>query len=312
MDRHTEGFEVFVAVVDAGSISAAARALQVPRETLSRRFGRLEERMGVRLAHRGPRRLALTPAGATLYERATRIVQAAVEAEEAVRRLDDVPRGLLRVSAPSGAASQLITGMLVTFLEAYPEVQVELLSTNRFVDLIGERVDVALRGGEVTDPNLIARRLWSAKLVAVAAPAYLDVVGRPTEAADLSALSCVLGSGGGERPVRVWPCFDGGTVAVRGRFACSELDAMLVAAIRGVGVALVPRPAAEEALARGELEVVLEGVVGRQTWMSLVYAERALMPAKLRAFVDHATTWFRNVTVDDASRARFRSSPGSV
>ena len=170
MAESTEGFETFVSIVEAGSISAAARALGVPRETLSRRLLRLEERLGVWLLHRSSRQLDLSPAGEVLFGRVRPLVLAAREANEAVRALDGEPRGLLRVSVPPGGGGLAMAELARGFLTARPKVELELLATTRHVDLIGEGFDVALRAGEVTDPRLVARRLTQNRLVGVAAP----------------------------------------------------------------------------------------------------------------------------------------------
>ncbi len=310
MRESAEGFEVFTAVVDAGSISAASRALGEPRETLSRRLGRLEQRLGVRLLHRSSRRLTLTPAGQTLYERASRLVLAAREAERAVRHLDDRPRGLLRISLPPGGAQLQLDDMLIDYLRRWPEVRLEVLETGRYVDLVAEGVDVAMRGGPLRDANLIARRLWRSDLVAVASPGYLDRRGRPAVADDLTEHDCIIGMAGGERPEATWPLRDGGRVRVGGRLTTSDPNTRVRAAIAGFGIALVPRPIAAVRARPGELEHVLEGVVGTAISMALVYVERDFMPPKVRAFIDHVTRWFKQR--DPVGRALREQAAGSI
>lgn len=292
MQEAAEGYEVFVSIVDAGSISAAARETDAPRETLSRQLARLEERLGVRLVHRGPRRLVLTPAGETLYTRARPLVVAAREAEAAVQRLDDTPRGLLRVSVPPGGGASFVAELALPFLDRHPEVRLELLATSRHVDLVAEGIDVALRAGTIRDPNLVARRLWSSQAIAVASPGYLDRRGRPASPADLPAHDCLLGMDGAERGHRAWPLFDGGEVAVSGRMVSNDLGVLLQAALADHGIALLPAPFAVDGLTAGALEQVLPDVLGTATSMAVVYVERALMPAKVRAFVDHVVAWF--------------------
>ncbi len=293
MHEASEGFEIFVAIVDAGSISAASRQLEVPRETLSRQLGRLEERLGVRLVHRGPRRLVLTEAGHTLYERARRLVVAAREAQEAVRHLDDTPRGVLRVSAPPGAAAVFLGELVLGYMERWPEVTVELVVTSRFVDLVAEGIDVVIRAGGGLEPNWIARRLWSGQLVAVASGAYLERHGRPQTVEALAAHNCVLGMAGTERAKHSWPTCDGGQVEVSGRFSCNDLNAHLLAALRGHGVALLPDRGVQQAIEEGRLEQILPGVLGGEVGMWLVYLERTFMPPKVRAFVDMALVYFQ-------------------
>ena len=292
MQESTEGFEAFVRIVHHGSISAAARALGMPRETLGRQLARLEDRLGVRLLHRGPRRLVLTPAGQTLFARAEPLVAAAREAEAAVRALDDVPRGRLRVSVPGGTGGATIMPLVLGYMQRHPEVRVELLATNRYVDLIAESVDVALRAARTLEPSLIARRLWRSALIAVATPAYLERHGRPATLADLAGHRCIVGMAGAERPAPAWPLLDGGELPITDPWlVCNAIDAQVFAVRAGAGIGVMPRALVERALARGHLEPILPDRIGGEMAMSVVYVERAFMPPKVRAFVDHAVEW---------------------
>ncbi|MGK0360023.1 MAG: DNA-binding transcriptional LysR family regulator [Bradymonadia bacterium] len=285
-----EDFDAFVAIVDAGSISAAARALGVPRATLSRQLARLEDRLGVRLLTRTTRALVSTPAGEALYPRARRLLAAATEAVDVVQRLDDVPRGRLRVSC--APAQMPLLGMLIgEFIQAFPEVQVEVETGTRFVDLITEQVDVALRGGVVREPNLIARRLLSTDLLAVASPAYLERAGTPMRPVDLRAHACLQGFQAGARPATAWPLSGGGKIRVDGPLVSNDLMVLLGATLTGLGVALLPRALVATRVAEGALVPVLDGQVGIEVSLSLVWVERALLDAKVRAFIDMAVQW---------------------
>lgn len=274
----------FAAVVAKGSISAAARSLGLPRATLSRRLSGLEEELGVRLLHRTSRRMVLTPAGEELHRRARRLVADADEAWAAVRRLDDVPRGLLRVSGTTAFLNQLV----VAFLEEFPEVQVEVRSTTRHVDLVGEGVDVALRFGEVRDPNLIVRKVAAGRRRVVGAPAYLERHGTPSSAHDLAHHTCLLGFGGAFGPERRWPLVAGGDVEVGGRLAANDIGVLAAAARAGIGLALLPDAAVADSVRSGELVVVLDGVVEADASVNLVYADREFIDPKVRVFVDRA------------------------
>lgn len=287
-----DGLALFVAVVDAGSISAAARALGQPRETLSRRLSAWEDGLGVRLLHRSTRRLQPTRAGETLLARARPLLAAARESLAEVRLLDDVPRGLLRVSVPPGGGAAFLGSVFATFLAAHPEVQMEVRALARHVDLVGEGYDVALRAGSIADPNLIARRLWSADVVGVMAPALAARVGLPATPEALEGLPCILGFGGGESPLRRWPLRDGRTVPVQGRLASDDLGLLLAAAEGGAGVALLPAPLVAAPLAAGRLLPVLPSVLGAQAAMSVVTVERTRSAPRVRAFVAHVVAWF--------------------
>lgn len=280
----------FIAVVEASSISEAARALGTPRASLSRRLAHLEGVVGVRLIHRSTRRLVLTRAGEELYRRARLVVRDAGEALDAVRRHDDRPRGLLRVSVPP-VLGDAVTGGLSAFLRAWPEVELEVLATTRHVDLVGERFDCALRAGTVYDGALVARKLWDAELLAVASPAYLQR-GAPADVDALTSHDLLLGYTAGEVPERAWPLRDGGRVALRGRLVTNDLNVRVHAALDGLGVALLPLALVEEAIAEGRLVPVLRDVVGARSSLSLVYPERNWLDPKVRAFIDHMAAWF--------------------
>ncbi len=216
-------------VMQAGSISEAARIMGLPRATLSRRMARLEADLGVRLILRRTTKLALTHAGEELLRRAKRVVADADEAWDAVRRLDDTPRGLLRVSM---AGSHFLT-LFTDFLCDFPEVRLEVQSTTRHVDLLAESVDVAMRIGPVKDQDLIARRLHTDRLIVVAAPEYLNRMGTPQKATDLTKHICIVGFAGEWTPNNIWPLWKGGTISVGGRLSANEIGLIREAAIEG-------------------------------------------------------------------------------
>ncbi|MEM6928831.1 MAG: LysR family transcriptional regulator [Myxococcota bacterium] len=293
-----DGLTDFVAIVDAGSVSAAARTLDVPRATLSRRLSRLEDRLGVRLVHRTTRKLAPSPAGEELYRRAGLILAQAREAEEAIRRLDGVPRGRLRVSSVPIGQEMRIADLFLSFLERWPEVELELSSTPRHVDLVAEGFDCALRGGIVRDQGLVARTLRGSKVLAFASRGYLARWGMPETPLALADHACLRAFDAiSARPVNRWPCLDGTSVRVSGRLVSSEMGLLLAATLRGDGIALMP----EEVLLslrpeqREDLVAVLPDAVGMKGRLSVVYPERQHLDPKVRAFVDHAVEYFAQV-----------------
>jgi DNA-binding transcriptional LysR family regulator len=293
----TDGLEGFVEIVERGSLTAAADVLGLPRSTLSRQLSRLEERMGVRLLHRTTRRVVPTRAGEELFRRARRIVDEAREAVEAVRRHDDVPRGLLRVTAPP-SYDEMLAEPILSFLAAHPHVQVELDASSRTVDLVAEGFDVAIRGRAVAGSNLIVRSLLRADAVAVASPAYLDARGRPSSPGALAGHDLILGADGGGAPERTWPLRDGGTVAVQGRLSTNDVLLRRAAAVRGQGITMLPHPMTVAGLRDGRLEPVLPEALGTRGAASIVYPERAFLQAKVRAFVDHLVAWAERLPPD--------------
>ncbi|MEN0066376.1 MAG: LysR family transcriptional regulator [Myxococcota bacterium] len=293
-----DGLTDFVAIVDAGSVSAAARVLDVPRATLSRRLSRLEDRLGVRLVHRTTRKLAPSPAGIELYRRASRILDEVREAEEAVRRLDGIPRGILRVSAvPVG--DPRYADLFLSFLEAWPEVELELSTTPRHVDLIGEGFDCAVRGGIVRDQGLVARHIQSSRVSAWASDRYIARRGQPRSLGELADHECLRTFDAiSARPANTWPRLDGGGVAVSGRLATSEMAVIVRGIIRGDGIGMVP----EEVLkslpddVRETLQPILHDVLGMSGRLSVVYPEREHLDPKVRAFVDHVVAFLSSPT----------------
>jgi DNA-binding transcriptional LysR family regulator len=274
----------FVRVVTEGSISRAAAVLRTPRATVGRRLERLEEDLGVRLLRRTTRRVALTDAGRVFFEHATRAIAAVEEARSAVHRSTDVVRGDLRVAAPPLNPS--LRGVIVAFAAEHPAVRLQVRTGTEHVDLVASGYDVAVRATSQLAPGLVMRRLHRDPLVAVASPAYLDARGRPAQVADLAAHDCVVGFDKGDVPASHWVATDGARVQVRARFTSNDLGLLVHAARAGLGVALLPRSSVETSLRRGELEVVLPDVFGREITVAVVYPEKAHLPPAVRAFVD--------------------------
>ena len=282
-------FDVLVAIADTGSLTAAAHRLGLPRPTLSRRLTKLEEDMRTRLVNRTTRRTTLTEAGQELYRHARPIVAAVEAANDAVQARDGVPRGLLRVSVPNGG--MLIANMLAGFAVAYPDVQMEVVTAARHVDLVGEGFDIALRGGQLRAQSLVTRQLRSSRVIGVASPEYLAQHGTPIAASDLAHHRCLVGFTAGEYPHRSWPLLNGDTTPVVSVLAANDPQVLLAAALRSVGIALLPDQFAKAALERGALVPVLAGVLGVRTGLWLVYPEKRLMLPRVRAFIDHVVAW---------------------
>lgn len=307
----TEGFGEFVAIVKAGSVSAAARELRVPRATLSRRLARLEERLGVRLLHRSTRRMKATLAGQELFRRASRLQQEAREAEAAVRQLDDVPRGLLRISTPPLGGTRELGATLLRFLQAWPEVELEVSASLRHVDLLEEGVDVALRAGRVRNPALISRRLFQSRRHVYAAPTTLEKYGTPQTLADLARFDCVSGWDPVTlQSMREWPLIEGGTVPVTGRLATNDLQLALGAVLDHGSLALLPSQII--ALRAPDAAVpVLADLVGSEAHIWVVYPERAYLDPKVRAFVDHMVIEVPSIWRHDDEVGVGRSADGA-
>lgn len=279
----------FARAVEVGSLSRAAAELGVPRATVSRRLQRLEQRLGTRLLRRTTRSLALTPTGEAFYRHARIVLDAVQSAEASVRHTEDAIAGDLRVSVPPMLDAGFFA-MLVAFAKAHPAVRLQVHFSSRHVDLRRDGYDVALRASSSLEPGLVARTLGRTPLVAVASPEYLAEHGTPRRRKDLAHHRCLLGFARGELPQTHWP-IGGAQVHVAGTFFTNEVSLLADAAVRGLGIALVPRMLVEAQLDRGTLVQVLPGILEDESRISIVYPERELVPPQVRAFVDAVVAW---------------------
>jgi DNA-binding transcriptional LysR family regulator len=275
----------FVKVVQSGSFSAAARQLGMPKSTVSRRVSELEDQVGARLLQRTTRTLSLTDAGRLFYEHALRIVAEVEEASQAVGRMQASPRGLLRVTAPLSFG--VLGPIVAAFLDEHPEVQVELVCTDRQVDLVEERFDVAIRAGRLADSSLVARSLGTIKRVLVATPSYCKEHGTPKAPAELERHACIV-FGAGTAP-NVWTLEAGGKVAevrVVPRLMVNDFEIMRAAALAGVGIAWMAEFACAEDLRKGRLRHVLPEWCAAEAPLHAVYPTSRHLSPKVAAFID--------------------------
>jgi DNA-binding transcriptional LysR family regulator len=274
----------FTQAVEAGSLSRAAAGLGIPRATLSRRLARLEQRLGARLLRRTTRSLRITDAGEALYRHARIALDAVREAEASVGRSDATVRGNLRVALPPVVAGPFLD-LVAEFAAAHPQVRLEAYASTRHVDLHRDGYDVALRAGTLFEPGLVARTLARFEFVAVASPAYLKAHGTPTSPRDLRRHRCLMGFARGELPETHWTA-GGRKIHLEGAFFSNSPAMLARAAERGLGIAFVPSLAVGSQLARGELVVVMPGLLRAEGRIAVVYVERELVPPAVRAFVD--------------------------
>jgi len=280
---------VFVQVVTSGSFTAAAEAMGLSKGAVSKYVARLEEHLGARLLNRTTRKLTLTEAGERYFERAHVALAELVAAEAEIAELSDAPRGRLRVSAPTFYGVEILSKLIGPFLKRYPEVDLDVVLDNRFVDLVAERFDVAIRFQAPRDSSLVMRKLTEIPIVACAAPSYIEARGQPKTPVDLREHDCLLYSvaarpndwlfrSAGGRPL---------AVPVKGRLTSNDDHALRQAAVDGLGVLFMPKLFIEDALASGALTQLFPDEAGRSVTLGLVYPSRAALPAKTRAFVDY-------------------------
>lgn len=293
MDR-LSAMQVFIRAADAGSFSAAARQLGVGQPAISKTVAQLEELLGARLIVRTTRKIALTEDGRRFLEAARHAVDAADAAARSVSARGAAPSGVLRIAASVAFARLQIVPRLAAFLARYPEVEIDFVLSDRFVDLVEEGIDIAIRIGELKDPGLVARRIGEMSRITVARPDYWDRRGRPAHPADLAHHDCVVFTGLATGDL--WP-FEGpeGTieVKVRGRVRASTSDAMREAVLEGLGVGVTPYWMWRDEVQSGALERVLIDFEPTRRPIQAVFPERRLVSAKVRAFVDFLAEEFR-------------------
>jgi DNA-binding transcriptional LysR family regulator len=294
MTGRLEEMDAFVAVAGAGGFSAAATRLGTSTSQLSRRVADLETRLGARLFHRTTRALALTEAGAAYLESASRLLDDARAADEAVAGLHGALTGTIRLSAPLSFGTDHLAPALNGFMARHPHLAVDLLLDDRSVDLVGEGVDLGLRvSGAMVDSGLVARVLRPVELMIVASPAYLDEHGRPDRPEALVHHVCLVYR---NRPVAEQWRFDtpDGPRQFRGpeRMRADNGTVLLGAAISGLGVAMLPDFIAACALREGTLERVLPDVALPASALRLVYPPVRRLSAKVRALADYLADAF--------------------
>ena len=276
---------VFVRVVRAGSFSEAARQLGVPKATVSRKVSELEGRLGARLLQRTTRKLSLTEAGRVYFDRTAPSITEIEEAEHSVRQLQAVPRGTLRVSIP------LMFGMLgpivAEYLELYPEVQVEIVCTDRKVDLVDERFDAAIRTGALADSTLVARKLGTSRAALVAAPSYCKRRGEPRTPAEVTTHECIV-FGAGTSPA-LW-ILEAGTkrseVRVTPRLAVNDMEIMRSVALAGAGITWLPELFCGADIRKGRLRQLLPDWCMAPVPVHAVYPTARQVSPKVVTFVD--------------------------
>jgi DNA-binding transcriptional LysR family regulator len=286
---------VFVRVVERGSFTRAADELELSRAAVSKYLSRLEARLGARLLHRTTRRLTLTEAGAALFEASQGALERIEEAEESIARLQKEPRGRLKVSAPMGFGILYLGEAIAEFLRTYPAMSLDVRFDDRFVNLVEEGVDVAIRIGRLTDSTLVARKLGSVRTLACASPHYLAEHGEPESPEDLAAHNCLLYSY--SSTANVWRFTAPGgreiPVAVTGSLRTNNGIAECEAAVAGLGVMVVPAFYAARPIREKKLKRILANYQLPELGIYAVYLQREHVPPKLRAFVDFLVERFR-------------------
>ena len=300
--------EIFSRVVSAGSLSGAGRELGLSPAVVSKRLRKLEDRLGTRLLQRTTRQVALTEAGQGFYERVVAIIAGIEEAEAFVTRRSTQPRGTLKISAPTSFARMHIAPHLGAFMRQNPDLSINLVLSDDFVDIVGDGFDLAIRIAELSDSSLVARRLAPVERVLVAAPSYLSEHGLPQSIEDLERHVCLP-----QHNNEAWR-LEGphGAIVYRaeGPLQTNSSEVLREAVIAGMGLALRSTWDIGAEIASGRLvRVMPEFAASKSVAIHAVYPSRRFLPAKVRLFIDYLADLYGPVPYWETASSNAKSTP---
>jgi DNA-binding transcriptional LysR family regulator len=306
MDK-LEAMNAFAKVVAAGSYAEAARRLGLTRSAVSKAVMELEQLLGARLLDRTTRRVTPTEAGLAYYERAAAILADVEETEIQISRLHDEPRGVLKINAPMSFGVMYLGEAVAEFMARYPELRIELVLNDRFIDPLEEGVDVTVRIGALADSSLIARRLAPARLALVASPEYLARAGQPKTPVELRDHRCL--AYGHMAAVHRWHLMQGSeavTVQITSALCSNNGEVLRTAALAGNGIANLPTFLVGPDIASGKLVQVLPNSPPPELGIYALYAPNRYLAAKTRVFIDFVVARFGEEPAWDAFRLAAR------
>lgn len=289
--RRWDLIDTFVTVVDAGGFSAAATRLGVSKSLVSRKVSTLEQELGTQLLFRTTRRINPTDAGHQLYLKSSRLLSSLEEAGESVRNMEEVPRGHLRIAAADWFGERYLSACSADFNLKYPDLKVDLHITNLRIDLVAERYDLALHYGSLPDSSCRARRICTIPHVVCGAPAYFQRQGRPRVVADLREHNCLVSD---FEFCTTWhfKTPEGAVdIDLEGTWRSNNGQALMFAALQGLGLCRLPLPYVSEFVAQGKLETVLDEFRDDPFPVWLLYPNTRYVSAKVRLFIDYFAAW---------------------
>ena len=302
----------FVKVVESEGFSAAARALGISPSMATTHVRSLEEHLGVRLLNRSTRRVSLTEAGQTYYERCLQILAEVEDADRVAQALQSTPRGTLRLNT-SVAIPPFLAPVIAEFVTLYPDVSINLTMTDRMIDLVEEGFDLAVRNMLIPDSSLIVRRVASYRFVVCGAPSYFATRGVPKQPADLVQHNCLIYSHSAWGNEWRFAGPDGEqSVPVSGNLQANSDNALRLAAVHGQGLALAPTFLVADEIKSGRLVPVLSRFLQTEHAINAVYPHRHHLSAKVRSFIDLLAKHFRaDPAWADPCRSRLAAEPGT-
>jgi DNA-binding transcriptional LysR family regulator len=286
---------VFVKVVQAGSFSRAAEQLAMPNSTVSSYVARLERRLGVTLLQRTTRRSRLTEAGETYFRRAAQAVGEIAGAEAQITAMQSEPQGCLRVTAPADIGTNWFSELTAEFRKQYPKVDIEFVFTDQVLDMLEQRIDVAIRAGHLRDSRLVARRVGWSYWMLFASPSYLREAGTPAHPRQLRDYSLLQFTKFGREQWRLSRGSSTFTIPLPHNILANDATLLRRLALGGNGIALLPIHTCQEDVRAGGLVRVLPEWIGKTDPVHLIYVRESFVPAKVRAFVDYVAKSLQRV-----------------
>lgn len=287
MDRLTE-MEAFAMVVDQGGFTDAARKMGISKSAVSKHVSALEARLGARLLNRTTRRVSPTEIGLAYYDRARRVLNDAGEADAMVTSMQSAPSGVLRISVATEFGVNQLSPILCEFLQEYPDITVNMVLSNRYVELISEGFDVAVRVGELEDSTLRARKLTEASRKIVGAPSYFDKHGRPQKIDDLNDHKLLHYAS--QSNSAVWkltsPTGEKRQIRTSGALCVNDMQSLLTAAVSGLGLAYLPSYLYADSMEQGLIEEAIPNLPDETLGVFAVYPPGRFTQPKVRAFID--------------------------
>jgi len=279
-----DGIDVFVKVIQTGSFTAAAKQLKMPTTTVSSKVAQLEKRLGVTLIQRTTRKLNLTQAGTAFYQRCSVALDEIEAGENELNATKLEPEGLIRISSVAELGRSLIPNMVSGYLKAHPKMNVELILTNRLVDLIGEKIDLAVRFGSLKDSSLVAKKILNTEISMWASPAYLKKYGTPKTAKDIKKHQFVRYSALPES-LKISNSDEATEIKVSGRISVDDLETMKSFTMAGEGIGIMPDFIGDKE--KGKLVRVMPDWCWEKVPLSFVYPPQRFVSLKVQSFISY-------------------------
>lgn len=283
---------IFTEVAQLGSFSRAAKLLQLPISTVSRKVSDLEKRVGIVLMQRTTRKLSLTKDGQKFFDQCALHIRGIEEAEAGLAQVRNEPEGLLRITVPIAMSQGKFISFVSNFIKAYPKVKIDLIATNQLLDLVSENIDIAIRFGILKNSSAIAKRLGESRRLTVATPKYLKEAGLPTQPKELQQHQCVLFKSSTEESE--WNLVNGknrSRVKISGSVFASDFNLVNEFTLHSHGIALLPELYCRDAIAAGKLVQVLPEWSSSATPVNAVYLNKKLLPQKNQLFLQKLGEW---------------------